>query len=117
MKRTDIHHVAFHIERAAVMLSVPESTTVASLRAQIVPALATLARSNLPSAPPSSPDDIQLWEDREAEGAQGIRVCDEGSIKSLGWGRWKRLIRDESGSFAEPSYTIPDPMDGDEQGV
>ncbi|KLT39555.1 hypothetical protein CC85DRAFT_288413 [Cutaneotrichosporon oleaginosum] len=118
MKRSDVHHVTFHIERATVLLSVPEATTLASLRSQLVPALATLARSALSSSPPSSADDIQLWEDRDTEGATGIRVCDEGSIKSLGWARWKRLyisIRGDDGSFGEPSYTIPDPMDGDEE--
>lgn len=68
-----------------------DTSTTASLRAQLVPALASLARAALPCPPPSSADDIQLWEDREGEGAQGIRVCDEGSVKSLGWGPWKRV--------------------------
>ncbi|GMK57106.1 hypothetical protein CspeluHIS016_0309460 [Cutaneotrichosporon spelunceum] len=101
MKRSDIHHVTFHIQKAAVLLSVPESTTLASLRSQLVPALAALGDGALPTRPGSA-DDIQLWEDREVQGAEG------------GAGA-RHTIRDEDGSFGEPSYTIPDPMDGDEE--
>lgn len=72
--------------------------TLPDLRDQLVVALAPLA-PHLSTLPPTDPSDIQLWDDRFVEGAegdQGIRALlteDESmmTIKELGWGRWKRL--------------------------
>ncbi|RSH86231.1 uncharacterized protein EHS24_004468 [Apiotrichum porosum] len=125
-KRTEIHHITVHLYHSSVLLSVPESTSVAAIRAQLVPAIAPLA-PHIPIAPPATADDLQLWEDREAvegaEGDQGIRLVDstdKTTVLKMGWPRWKRLfvsIRGPDGTFSQPEYTIPDPTDGDDDEV
>lgn len=73
-------------------------SSVAAIRAQLVPAIAPLA-PHIPIAPPATADDLQLWEDREAvegaEGDQGIRLVnstDKTTVLKMGWPRWKRLF-------------------------
>ncbi|WOO86193.1 uncharacterized protein LOC62_07G009679 [Vanrija pseudolonga] len=118
-KRSDVHHITAHLHKSAVFVSVPESTTLAQLKTQLVAALASL-EGRVPVLPASEAD-IQLWEDREidgaAEGEQGIRVVEgEGSVLRLGWPRWKRVyvsVRAPGGEFERPVYTVPDPMDGE----
>ncbi|KAL1405117.1 hypothetical protein Q8F55_008740 [Vanrija albida] len=117
-KRSDTHHITAHLHKCAVFLSVPEATTLQQLKAQLVPALRQL-QGRVPVVPEAA-GDIELWEDREidgAEGAQGVRAVEgEGSLLRLGWARWKRVyvsVRAPGGQFEPPVYTVPDPMDGD----
>ncbi|KAL7424560.1 hypothetical protein Q5752_000244 [Cryptotrichosporon argae] len=119
-KRSDLVHVTFHFYKSAVLLSVPSTTSVSSLKSQLLPALQPLA-ATLP-APPASVDDIALYEDRPVvdgeQGGAGATVpldADADTIGKLGWGRWKRVYVSfaKDGAFGPPEYTIPD-VDDDE---
>ncbi|WWC64500.1 uncharacterized protein I303_107110 [Kwoniella dejecticola CBS 10117] len=129
-KSSNLIHVTFHIQKSAILLSVPSSSTINSLKSQLIPALQPLS-STLPKSIPKSPSDIQLWEYKDAiegqdpsqdkqihnlESASGVGGK---SIASLGWERWKTVfisLKDAEGEFSKPVYTIPDVEDEDPDG-
>ncbi|WRT70156.1 uncharacterized protein IL334_007150 [Kwoniella shivajii] len=122
-KQSNIHHVTFHFNKSAVLLSVASSTSISSLKTQLLPALKPL--SSTLSSLPTSASDIQLWETKslvegdESSSPDGVRNLEGDGIGSktiaqLSWGRWKTLFvsfRNTDGTFSEPVYTIPDVED------
>ncbi|KAK1921972.1 hypothetical protein DB88DRAFT_376441 [Papiliotrema laurentii] len=123
-KRSDTVHVTFHFYKSAVLLSLPGSTTLGSLKSHLLPALQPF--SAILELVPTSEADIQLYEEKIAvEGAESqgeLRLLDKDpqnkSLVVLGWPRWKRVFvsfRGKDGQFGEPVYTIPSPDDGEDE--
>ncbi|WVR07627.1 hypothetical protein IAU60_004669 [Kwoniella sp. DSM 27419] len=128
-KTSNTHHVTFHFYKSAVMLSVPSSTSIKSLKTQLLAAFQPLS-STLPVEIPKAPSDIQLWETRAAvegrEGDDSLRCLEEDggelgkTIIQLGWPRWKTLFvsfKGADGSFGQPIYTVPDVEDEEPEEV
>ena len=107
----------------------PSSRSISSLKTQLIPALKPFASSPtpLPVPIPTSPDDIQLYAEKErVEGDEDmelkLRVLDDEkkSLISYGLNKWPKVyvrwvngegradcsFREDKG-FSEPDYTLP----------
>ncbi|WWC72085.1 uncharacterized protein I206_106045 [Kwoniella pini CBS 10737] len=126
-KSSNLHHITFHFNKSAILLSLPSNTTINLIKSQLLKALQPL--STTLSFKPNLISDIQLWEYKEIIEGQEIQEKeiknledDESnnnignkSISTLGWERWKVLFisfkNPDDSTFSKPVYTIPDVED------
>ncbi|WWC91791.1 uncharacterized protein L201_006738 [Kwoniella dendrophila CBS 6074] len=131
-KSSNLHHVTFHFNKSAILLSLPSNTTINSIKTQLLPALEPLS-STLSEPKTTKSSDIQLWEykspvegqEQNANGEKEIHNLESQSgisgktISQLGWSRWKTLFisfKASDGTFPQPTYTIPDVEDEEPDG-